>query len=151
MNKKKPLIGDFGYKKYLWEQVSRKIDLIALETWKEFGEFNLDTIEHKIGFDGAIKFDNQRKNLLKKIPSVAAVYFVFSQTDVVYIGQTANLHNRFSAHDYMILFREHNAKLITWVNIDTHYLTHIENVFIYRLTPLLNGISFQSLRDTLKK
>jgi len=145
---KRPLIGDFGYEKYLWDQVSRKIDLIALETWKEFKEFNLHTIEHKLGFDGATKFRRHTRDFIKYLPHSPAVYFVFSQTDIIYIGETIDLYNRFKSHDYITHFRLYEARLITWINVDTHHLKHIENGFIHRLRPILNGIPQKILRDT---
>lgn len=121
--------------KKLWKEIAAKVDLTLIETLKQFGDFKFNLLQKK--FDGSLSY-LQRDNL----PEIPGVYFVFTRTNLLYIGQTSNLFRRFHTHSHSKEFEKLGAELITWLNIKPEDLKRIEGIFIYKLEPDLNHGSY---------
>ncbi|HAG85809.1 MAG TPA: excinuclease ABC C subunit domain-containing protein, partial [Cyanobacteria bacterium UBA12227] len=78
---------------------------------------------------------NERSHL----PYCPAVYFVVANNNVLYIGQTANLHDRWLAHHRWGQLKELNELVrIAWLECGEHHLlTEIEAALISHFEPPL--------------
>lgn len=80
---------------------------------------------------------------IKLLPSLPGVYFVcLDGPEVIYIGQSRNIQQRFASHSRIKQFRSLGASFVSWVlveNVDA--LLREEKSLIDRFDPSLNGIS----------
>ena len=77
---------------------------------------------------------------LTKLPAVSAIYRVRHNGNVIYVGQSRNLKQRWRAHHILstLMMRYGNDWTIDWVEIAPHYLDRAE-AFAYRhFQPVLN-------------
>lgn len=86
---------------------------------------------------GCLDFDE--KNFLPMSP---AIYFVISNDDVLYVGQSKKLSNRWKSHHLLKSIKGLNQTepvQIAWLTCtDTNLLTVLERIFIDSLQPELN-------------
>lgn len=72
-----------------------------------------------------------------QFPDVPGVYVVVDADTVLYVGQTVNLHRRWSQHHRGLQMRNHHR--IYWREAPRTDLNTIEDELIERLSPTLNG------------
>jgi hypothetical protein len=75
------------------------------------------------------------------LPHSPALYFCFSESKLLYIGVTTNLHNRWNdGHHKIIQLLQYPGVSIHWLEIDRSAVsTELERQFIDYWQPLLNG------------
>jgi hypothetical protein len=76
---------------------------------------------------------------VKDLPSVAGVYWVLAGESVLYVGQSANLRQRWVSHHRMIDMRRLEADRIRWLLVSAESLVDAERRVIDELQPVLNG------------
>lgn len=69
------------------------------------------------------------------LPRACCVYFLLHHTEVVYVGQTRNLKQRFKQHHVSL----DGVSSVQWVEIDCANLNEAEDAFIGLLQPRLNA------------
>ena len=76
-----------------------------------------------------------------QLPSYQAIYFVFSEDEIAYIGKTKNLTQRLKAHNRRKQFTKMGDKTrIAWLECsDMQLLGQIETALINYFKPRLNG------------
>ena len=74
----------------------------------------------------------------KKLPEISGVYIVYVGKRLLYIGQTANLKNRFKNHHRLPEFVEANAR-VAWFGDDGGDRLALEGEMIDLLEPEMNG------------
>jgi DNA-binding transcriptional regulator YiaG len=77
----------------------------------------------------------------KKLPNSRGLYFVLSEDEIVYIGQTINFKQRWIAHhisSYINSFQ--NVDIAWWQTQESADLSELENKAISFFQPKLNGI-----------
>ena len=79
----------------------------------------------------------QNKDLL---PARGAVYFVIDANEILYIGQTKNLYNRWRSHHKQPEISDSNQILIAWLECDEPQRTPLELELIKLHKPRLNGV-----------
>lgn len=91
----------------------------------------------------------------KTLPQLEAIYLVWTDKELLYIGQTANIKSRFLSHHRLIEFLNCNAK-VAWFNAEDCDRLEIEGSLIEIFAPKLNGelilrglIEGQSVRMTI--
>lgn len=72
------------------------------------------------------------------LPDTPAVYFIYANGEVQYVGQTISLCTRFGGHHRSHQFAELGASIF-WVGAPTDILMELESWFIEALEPPLNG------------
>ncbi|MDJ0650495.1 MAG: GIY-YIG nuclease family protein [Xenococcaceae cyanobacterium MO_188.B19] len=96
-----------------------------------------DLYKQYVQESGCLDFDH--KSLL---PSVSAIYIVFNESEILYVGQTKNLTSRWKSHHLLKSIREINDKQsvsIAWINYEQeNLLTSLEKLLIEGLEPRLN-------------
>lgn len=100
---------------------------------------------------GCLDFDE--KNLL---PSIPAIYLVFNESEILYIGQTKNLSHRWKSHhlcsDIQKISKEEGTIKIAWLNYhDFNSLTGLEKLLIEGLQPKLNLMVFKDEKQIRTK
>lgn len=86
----------------------------------------------------------QKNNL----PAIPAIYLVYQQDKLFYVGKTKNLKARWLNHHRLIQFlKAGEGVYIAWFPCDQEQLEVMEDAFIELLDPELNG---ESLADTGK-
>ncbi len=86
-----------------------------------------------------------------QLPSYQAIYFVFSEDEIAYIGKTKNLTQRLKAHNRRKQFTKMGDKTrIAWLECsDTQLLGQIETALINYFKPKLNGTNNPDASDRL--
>ena len=74
----------------------------------------------------------------KALPEIEAVYLVWTDNELLYIGQTANLRSRFVKHHRLVDFLNHDSK-IAWFDTTGCNRLEVEEYFIKAFSPKLNG------------
>lgn len=75
-----------------------------------------------------------------QLPSTACVYFCLSESDeVLYIGKTTNLRQRWMAHHRYAELEEIGNIHLAWLQCSANDLEILEDKLIKILEPLLNG------------
>ena len=78
----------------------------------------------------------ERNNL----PTTPAVYLVYQEDKLLYIGKTKNLKSRWLGHHRLVQFVEAGSGVyIAWFPCDEEQLEAMEDAFIELLDPELNG------------
>ncbi len=97
-----------------------------------------DLYKQYVQESGCLDFDH--KSLL---PSVSAIYIVFNESEILYVGQTKNLTSRWKSHHLLNSIREINEQQsvsIAWINYEQiNLLTSLEKLLIEGLEPRFNG------------
>ncbi|MEH2047521.1 GIY-YIG nuclease family protein [Nostoc sp.] len=74
------------------------------------------------------------------LPEISAVYLVWSSNNLLYIGKTTNLRNRFFQHHRIVQFVEAGTDTrIGWFPVAVDGLTYVEDSLIELLEPEFNG------------
>ncbi len=73
-----------------------------------------------------------------KLPESGAIYLVWSANELLYIGQSKNLRQRFVSHHRMNKFRETDSRM-SWIDFDGSDRAIVEENLIEALKPILNG------------
>lgn len=71
------------------------------------------------------------------LPRKSCVYFVYDETNVVYVGQTVNLKERWEGH-HLISSLEDKKHRIGWIEIDESLLLFVETYLIGFWNPKFN-------------
>ena len=80
----------------------------------------------------------EKKALIIKAVSsepVIGIYFLIKQNEIVYIGQSINLHSRMASHKISRIF---DFDAYSWVECDKSDLGDTEAEYILRFKPVLN-------------
>lgn len=89
---------------------------------------------------GCVKFDN--RGLL---PSIPAIYIVFDDDEILYVGQSKKLSQRWNSHNLLKDIKEINevkSVNIAWINCNNiNLLTSLESILIKELEPRFNSVS----------
>lgn len=97
-----------------------------------------DLYKQYVRESGCLDFDH--KSLL---PSVSAIYIVFNESEILYVGQTKNLTSRWKSHHLLKSIREINEEQsvsIAWINYEQkNLLTSLEKLLIEGLQPRFNS------------
>ncbi len=80
-----------------------------------------------------IKYEDRRN-----LPNVSAVYVVRSESQVLYVGSSWTLRQRFISHHRRDAFLAHNATFIEWEECPDDQMADIERKLVRKLSPLLN-------------
>ena len=96
----------------------------------------------------------EEKNCL---PSVAGIYIVYVGSEVLYVGRSINIKQRWSSHHKVGLISKHPGAKIAWIECDSLFLHDLEYGLIASLSPAENweikgreSIS-QAFRESLGK
>ena len=76
----------------------------------------------------------ERRNL----PNVSAVYVVRNEKQVLYVGSSWTLRQRFASHHRRDAFHAHNATAIEWQECEDADMPELERRLVRELSPLLN-------------
>jgi hypothetical protein len=77
---------------------------------------------------------------LKMLPPISAIYFVLNPSnEVLYIGQSRNLFQRFLAHHRLTDFKFNSFERICWFTSEEEMLDELEAMAIQHFSPTLNG------------
>ena len=76
----------------------------------------------------------------KQLPKCSGIYFVIKDGDILYVGRTANLYQRWLAHHiWQHLYGVSGELRVAWLECsDNELLPKIENALIVHFKPLLN-------------
>jgi len=75
-----------------------------------------------------------------KLPSISALYFCISRENILYIGITDNLNERWKQHHKILHLIKYQYVNIHWLPLATEELNfRVEKEFIEYFKPLLNG------------
>lgn len=80
-----------------------------------------------------VKYEDRRS-----LPNCSAVYVVRSETQVLYVGSSWTLRQRFVSHHRRDAFLAHNATVIEWQECEDDEIADIERKLVRKLSPLLN-------------
>lgn len=75
------------------------------------------------------------------LPEIVAIYFIKDNTNLYYIGQTANLCKRFNAHPVvkqLVKQVKLDDVVVTWVECETYELRVLETLAIKEFQPIMN-------------
>jgi hypothetical protein len=88
----------------------------------------------------------------ERLPSITAVYFCLSpNNEVLYIGQTINLVNRWTQHHRYQHLKEIDGVRIAWLEVPAEMLLSIEESLIDRFKPLLNTGDFPCVTEAQRR
>lgn len=77
-----------------------------------------------------------------QLPQVSAVYFAILDTEILYIGKSVNLYQRWQGHHRINQLKSLGNVIIAWVpfiNLEGQDLRKFEEECIVHFRPLLNG------------
>lgn len=86
---------------------------------------------------GEVPFDG-----LDKLPKRSGVYIVFTDSELLYIGQSKNIRARWKNHHKTADIQQHKDVTILWLAIEPDGISEVERLLIGRLLPSLNGIRY---------
>lgn len=72
------------------------------------------------------------------LPAISAVYFCFTRTKVLYVGQSQDIRHRWRGHHKLEELLLIEGVFIGWLDCAPSELAHKEQKYILRLKPLLN-------------
>jgi len=76
----------------------------------------------------------------KRLPDMAAIYFVLADDTVLYIGQSISLRQRWLAHHRLAQLNARGGCRIAWLTVDdASLLDELERACIAYFNPVLNG------------
>ncbi|KAB8316123.1 hypothetical protein SD81_028490 [Tolypothrix campylonemoides VB511288] len=83
-----------------------------------------------------------------QLPKCSGIYFVIKDGDILYVGRTANLYQRWLAHHiWQHLYGVSGELRVAWLECsDTELLPAVEKAMIVHFKPLLNKCSGASQR-----
>lgn len=74
------------------------------------------------------------------LPAISAIYIVYQQDKLLYVGKTSNLKNRWLSHHRLVQFLQAGSDVyIAWFPCDIEQLDTVEDTFIELLEPEFNG------------
>ncbi len=77
----------------------------------------------------------------RSLPNISAVYVVRNETEVLYVGSTWTLRQRFASHHRRDAFAMHGATVIEWQEASEEEIAEIERRLVRELSPLLNRLA----------
>ena len=83
--------------------------------------------------------DSQPIVKASKLPAISAVYFVATETQLLYIGRAQNLKDRFISHHRKQQFLSIPDVKLFWFPVDSEHSPVVENSLIGLWEPELNG------------
>ena len=88
-----------------------------------------------INYDGAMAFSE-----LNKLPNIHAVYVIFANETVLYVGIAYCLRHRIMQHKYNKLMIKHGANCVRWIkNSESNCLLKTQEMYLIKtLKPKLN-------------
>jgi len=90
------------------------------------------------------------KSESKKIPSVAAVYFVYTEPDIIlYVGQAINLQQRWKSHRFLKMVLYDYKIELAWIPCQLSVLSILERYYIQKLRPPFNKAHSRGTRTTI--
>jgi hypothetical protein len=72
--------------------------------------------------------------IARYLPRCSAVYFIWHNGNVVYVGRAKDLKNRISGHE-----KVEKDDQISWIEVPKYKLVHYEAFYIWMCKPMLNG------------
>ncbi|EKQ70352.1 GIY-YIG domain-containing protein, putative endonuclease [Leptolyngbyaceae cyanobacterium JSC-12] len=92
------------------------------------------------------------------LPEVAGVYFVLGRTEILYIGMSTNIKDRWRRHHKLEFLVDKRDVHIAWLEASTNGLRELENKLINKYDPILNGSlncgpdeELETLKDKLRE
>jgi excinuclease UvrABC nuclease subunit len=90
------------------------------------------------------------KSESKKIPTISAVYFIYTDPDIIlYVGQAVNLQQRWKSHRFLRMVLDEFKIQLAWLPCELGVLSCIERYYIQKLRPPLNKIHSRGVRTTI--
>lgn len=86
---------------------------------------------------------------IRQLPKTSGIYFVLAGDEVLYIGQSISIHQRWQAHERMKDLEAYNQVRIAWLVTEYEELAEIEKAYIAQFKPSLNSMSVPRQRDKL--
>ena len=76
----------------------------------------------------------------RELPTISGIYFVFSQSELLYIGRTTNLQSRWLGHHRLSDFKSKKEVRIYWLEVlEVEILRNLEKQAIKFFKPCLNS------------
>jgi hypothetical protein len=102
----------------------------------------------KIPIEGQCSW-RERRNL----PEVRAVYFLFDGSNVIYVGRTDNLRNRWKTHGLnRLISSTYPLATVGWIGGSFWRVRDLERAYVRDIKPLFNtkGVERCNLSDVLR-
>lgn len=90
------------------------------------------------------------KSESRKVPAIPAVYFVYTEPDIIlYVGQAVNLRQRWKGHTFIRAILDRFKIELAWIPCELAVLSIVERYYIQKLRPPLNKSHSRGVRTVI--
>lgn len=90
------------------------------------------------------------KSESKKIPAIPAVYFVYTEPDIIlYVGQAINLQQRWKSHTFLRAVLDQFKIELAWLPCELSVLSVVEQYYIRKLRPPMNKLHSRGVQTVV--